>query len=303
MKKQLQQTSSFLYQKHRYSLLILLLTCCISTFSQEHFAYIERGDSLLQLSLYASEKTENMPSKRPQSLVLFVHGGGFSSGSRLQRKNVLFCQALKEIGLTVASIDYRLRQKNQGFHCDVSIEEKREAIAWAAEDILAAWDYLHNFGYQTVILAGSSAGAEAALHAAYHIGSEDIEAVISIAGAMEPAPADAPNIPLLAFHGECDQLVPYGESMHHGCPEESPGALLLQGGGALAHCSAQTRLISYENKGHELTGELLSDVDALNTIGSFISDIRSQSIIAQRIRIASDSDSPCSTPQNLGPCQ
>ena len=278
-------------------LLILSLSSVFHAQGQENQAFIVRGDSLLELSLYSAA------SKPSETLVLFAHGGGFSGGSRLQVKNVAFCHALSQKGIDVASIDYRLRQKQDGFHCDVPIKEKREAIAWAAEDLLEAWVHLQKSGYKNVILAGSSAGAEAALYAAYHIGSQGIEGVISIAGAMEPVPSDAANIPLLAFHGECDQLVPYGEAIHHFCPEESPGALRLQGGGALAHCSSQTRLVSYENKGHELSAELLSDAEALNAIDKFIADIRSHSPIAQRTRVVSESDSPCSTPQNLGPCQ
>jgi acetyl esterase/lipase len=302
MKKQLQQTSSFLHQNLRFRFLMGLLVTLTSTHAQEHHAYIQRGDSLLELSLHASENA-NFQNSQQAPIILFAHGGGFSGGSRLQSKNVIFCRALHEAGFSVASIDYRLRQKRQGFHCDVAIEEKREAIAWAAEDLLAAWAYLQKSGYENVILAGSSAGAEAALYAAYHLGSEGIEAVISMAGAMEPAPSDAANIPLLAFHGECDQLVPYGEAIHHFCPEGSPGALLLQGGGALAHCSAQTRLFSYENKGHELTGELLSDANAIDAIATFIDDLHSHSPIAQRTRIASTSESTCSTPPAHLPCQ
>lgn len=294
---QLQQTSTIFHQLPLLGLLILSLSNVFHAHGQENQAFIVRGDSSLELSLYSAA------SKPSERLVLFAHGGGFSGGSRLQGKNVAFCHALSQKGIDVASIDYRLRQKQDGFHCDVPIEEKREAIAWAAEDLLEAWVHLQKSGYKNVILAGSSAGAEAALYAAYHIGSKGIEGVISIAGAMEPAPTNAASIPLLAFHGECDQLVPYGESIHHFCPEESPGALLLQGGGAMAHCSSHTRLVSYENKGHELSAELLSDAEALNAIDQFIADIRSHSPIAQRTRVVSESDSPCSPPRNLGPCQ
>jgi len=297
MLSQHQQTSTINYQMGFLGLLMLSLSSVFHSQAQENHSYIVRGDSLLELSLFRSD------SQPSETLILFAHGGGFSGGSRLQVKNVAFCNALSQKGIDVASIDYRLRQKQDGFHCDVPIEEKREAIAWAAEDLLSAWVHLHKSGYKNVILSGSSAGAEAALYAAYHIGSEGVEGVISIAGAMEPAPSDAATIPLLAFHGECDQLVPYGEAIHHFCSEESPGALLLQGGGALAHCSSQTRLVSYENKGHELSAELLSDAGVLNAIDVFIADIRSDSPIAQRTRVRSESDSPCPSPRNLGPCQ
>ncbi|MDO7740635.1 MAG: hypothetical protein MUP94_03055, partial [Flavobacteriales bacterium] len=147
MSFQLQQTSTIIHQWPLLGLLILSLSSVFQAHSQENQAFTVHGDSLLELSLFRSD------SQPSETLILFAHGGGFSGGSRLQHKNVAFCNALSQKGIDVASIDYRLRQKQDGFHCDVPIEEKREAIAWAAEDLLSAWVHLHKSGYKNVILS------------------------------------------------------------------------------------------------------------------------------------------------------
>lgn len=275
------QTSTFSYSFLCLTYFSSFLLVSSLSFSQESHSYVQRGDSSLELSLYAPSVTPDTGNKSDRPIILFAHGGGFSAGSRLQSKNHVFCESLESKGFDVASVDYRLRQKQDGFNCDVAIEDKREAIAWAAEDLLDAWIYLQTLGFKRAILAGSSAGAEAALFAAYNKEGRGIEGVISLSGAMEPLQSNNQAMPLLAFHGVCDQLVPYGEGMHHYCQENSPGALLLNGGGALAEYLPNTRLIAYENKGHELSVELLSDTSAHAAIALFIRDIQSNVPIAQ----------------------
>jgi pimeloyl-ACP methyl ester carboxylesterase len=290
------QTSVF---SHEFLLLTRTMIFIFVSFSinaQDHHSYFQRGDSSLQLTLYEAETPLLSNYESRETIILFAHGGGFSEGSRLQTINNKFCQSLNYKGFKVASVDYRLRQKRRGFHCNIPIEEKREAIAWAAQDILDAWNYLQTLGFNKVILVGTSAGAEAALYAAYHIEANGIEGVISISGAMEPLPNFDSRIPLLALHGVCDRLIPFDEGFHHFCPEDSPGALLLQGGGALAKSLPFTRLISYENKGHELSSELLLDPAALDAMELFIRDIQSKSPISRVIEIPCKTQIPCAMP-------
>jgi pimeloyl-ACP methyl ester carboxylesterase len=281
MKKFKLQTSTFSCTFLCLTFFSSFLLVSSLSFPQENHSYVQRGDSSLKLSLYAPSITPDTGNKSDRPIILFAHGGGFSGGSRLQSKNHVFCESLKSKGFEVASIDYRLRQKQDGFNCDVTVADKREAIAWAAEDMLDAWFYLQTLGFKQALFAGSSAGAEAALFAAYNKEGSGIEGVISLSGAMESLQINNQVIPLLAFHGVCDQLVPYGRGIHHFCPENSPGALLLHGGGALPEYLPNTRLIAYENKGHELSVELLSDSSALEAIASFIRDIQSNAPIAQ----------------------
>ena len=273
----------------------MIFTCapfwtCVA---QDHHSYAQQGDSSLYLSIYGGEIPNSEYSNSNQTIILFAHGGGFSAGSRLQALNTKFCESLMRSGFTTASVDYQLKQKNRGFHCQIPIAEKRIAIHSAAQDLLDAWSYLQTLGFENVILIGSSAGAEAALHATYHIQADGIQGVVSIAGAMEPKPQLVSSIPLLAIHGVCDELVPYGSGIHHFCPEDSPGALLLHGGGALAEYLPNTRLISYVDRGHELSSELLADSATLDAVELFIRDILSNSPISRFTEIPSQQKTPC----------
>jgi predicted esterase len=204
--------------------------------------------------------------------LFFLHGGGFSGGARNDDNSKAFAQALAQEGLTVVSMDYRLRQIGRGFHCDVPVADKREAIAWAAEDLQAAIQKLKSQFPKGIIASGSSAGAEAALYGAYHQRIEGIKAVISIAGAMEPLDSFS-AIPLLSFHGTCDNLVPFCEAIHHHCPSNSDGALMLWGGGALAAMHDLVELVAFRNAGHELANSLLTENLCIETTIQFVQSI------------------------------
>lgn len=190
--------------------------------------------------------------------IVFLHGGGFSGGQRDDTVNRTYCTKMAKRGVAVASIDYRLRQIGEGFHCNVPTEAKREAIRWAAEDLSAVIKVLKHRFPGGIIACGSSAGAEAVLDAAFNLELPELRGVISLAGAIEPR-AEWADVPVLAFHGTCDALVPFCTAVHHYCPDDSPGALVLAGGGALAQLHQPVSLVAYENAGHELATTLLSN--------------------------------------------
>ena len=226
--------------------------------------------------------------------VIHVHGGGFSGGARNDAHSQQLAQALGAMGVQVISIDYRLRQTGQGFHCDVPIEAKREAILWAAEDLGMAVEHVADRFPAGVVVCGTSAGAEAALHAVFHLGLPGIKGVVSIAGAMEAPEALETEVPLLAFHGTCDALVPFCEAVHHHCPADSPGALMLLGGGALTRRLPFVHLVAFEHAGHEISHT--QDYIALiaNQITAFVASLHTGSFEPQIQSIPSSE--PCSSP-------
>ncbi|MBS9461083.1 alpha/beta hydrolase [Flagellimonas sp. 389] len=202
----------------------------------------------LQLDVYASKKDdiENRP------LILLVHGGGFSSGKRDNPLEKKFCTAMAEKGYVVASMSYRLLRKNKGFGCMVPAQEKIETFLAATEDILKATDFLLKNASDlkvdpnTIILAGSSAGAEAVLNTVFMknqyqfkklpYGEISFSGVISFSGAVVDATyiTKETAIPSLFFHGTKDKLVPYATAPHHYCDIEKPGYLLLDGPESMA---------------------------------------------------------------------
>lgn len=213
--------------------------------------YVSYEQEDLQLDLYLP--LGDMEKQRP--LMVYVHGGGFSGGARDVVSAVQFAQRMARRGIPVASISYRLTMKGKSFSCDRPTKEKIRTFKLAAEDIWQATQFLLSkqqqigFSSQQIILAGSSAGAEAVLHAAYWK-SEEINltqalelpkdfkygGVISFAGALVDTALITPQnaIPTLLYHGTCDNLVPFDSAPHHYCSEGDPGYLPLHGANAIA---------------------------------------------------------------------
>ncbi|UII77215.1 alpha/beta hydrolase [Flagellimonas sp. HMM57] len=202
----------------------------------------------LQLDVYAPKKDdiENRP------LILLVHGGGFSSGKRDNPLEKEFCITMAKKGYVVASMSYRLLRKNKGFGCGVPAEEKIDTFLAATEDILTATNFLLkkavDLGVDSnnIILAGSSAGAEAVLNTVFMknqyqfkklpYGEISFSGVISFSGAVVDAAyiTKEATIPALFFHGVKDKLVPYATAPHHYCDTGKPGYLILDGPESMA---------------------------------------------------------------------
>ncbi|MBK8656618.1 MAG: alpha/beta hydrolase [Haliscomenobacter sp.] len=183
----------------------------------------------------------------PEFLVLFVHGGGFSEGRRDDPRYVQFARKLAQRGIWVMSLSYRLSMKGRSFGCDQQASVKAETFRKAAEDI---WDatayalqYVESAGIPVprIVLCGSSAGAEAVLHAAFWP-EPALPAGFRYAAVVGMAPAimhlewitRENAIPSLLFHGVDDPLVPYGSASHHYCSPDQPGYLMLHGAGSIA---------------------------------------------------------------------
>ncbi len=83
-------------------------------------------------------------------VILYCHGGGFSTGSCVYART-LTSKLAKSTSMDVLSFDYRLSPENP--------------YPAAVEDVMKAWDYLMLLGYgaRDVIVAGDSAGGNLAL--------------------------------------------------------------------------------------------------------------------------------------------
>lgn len=225
----------------------------------------------LQLALY-------QPAAGSKTLLVYVHGGGFSGGSRAEGAD--YCTYLSERGIACASISYTLYMKGRthDWSCDGILSEKLKTLQLAASETWAATSYLlgDDSPLKTypdhVFLAGASAGAEAVLAAGFYDRKElalvdhnlpdDFlyAGIISGAGAMiglHLIPETNPPA-LLLFHGTEDPLVPYGTAPHHFCKPDDSGWLLLFGAGALAdhydNTSGNYTLYQHVGAGHGIAG-------------------------------------------------
>ncbi len=201
----------------------------------------------LEMDIYQREDLDD------QAVLLFVHGGGFVGGSRDSPAIESLAMNLAR-EMTVVSISYRLTMVGKGFGCDVPAQEKLQTFASASLDAARATLYLINnaerfrIDRSKIILAGSSAGAETVLHLAYWKDASTFDGknvlpadfqyagVISLAGAImdDQLITSENSLPTMLVHGTCDNLVPYDYAPHHYCQKNSPGYLMLHGGGSIA---------------------------------------------------------------------
>ncbi len=226
-----------------------------------------------QLAMDIFSPIDDKNAERP--VILYVHGGGFSGGKRDLPDHIQFCEDMAKRGYVAITMSYSLVMKGKSFGCDLPAKTKIETFKSAAMDIAYATNYLiqHKaslkINARQIVLAGSSAGAEAVLHAAYmkeswQDGNKSVlkndfkfGAVISMAGAIFDISLinEKSAIPSQLFHGTCDNLVPYGKASHHYCNEDQPGYLELYGAYAIAQrlkeINAGYYLVTGCNDGHE----------------------------------------------------
>lgn len=186
--------------------------------------YATRDDTLdLHMTIYEpNEYVEN----KSDYVIVYIHGGGFMEGSRNDSIVVAYCNAMSELGYTVASIDYRLGMdytlKGMKF-----VKAIQSVIYEAVEDCAAAVVYLlehEKIDGNKIILAGSSAGAITALQTDYmHSNGSWYTALLPdtlrFAGVMAYSGAIFSDdglvkyartpAPTFLFHGTKDNIVTY----------------------------------------------------------------------------------------------
>ena len=239
----------------------LVLLFSAGLFAQERYSEVLFDEINKETYTYATKNGENLKldiylpvndSDAERATIIYVHGGGFSSGQRDSEKIQQFCNQLAGYGYVVASISYRLTRKDKesAFGCNCPADEKLNTFIWALQDVQDASFFLiqnrEQFGIdpQKIILSGSSAGAEAVLNAAYlppmcyglDSGPVSYAGVIGMAGAIPDTVViyNESAIPSLLFHGTDDNLVPYASAPHHYCKQGDPGYLILNGSYTIA---------------------------------------------------------------------
>jgi len=152
-------------------------------------------------------------------------------------------------GYAVVSISYQLTMQNLGFGCTTKSTDKIRAFNKASEDISFAVKYIlenknkFNIDEDKIILAGSSAGAEAVLNLAYVYNNKILPKRFKFAGVISMAGAiislkninNKKAIPTQLFHGTKDKLVPYNIAPHDYCKKKDKGYLILYGSKAIAN--------------------------------------------------------------------
>lgn len=235
-------------------------------------SYFNNDTIRVDLDLFLPEESNS----EPVPLLLFVHGGGFSGGDRFGAYDL--ANYLVDRNVACATISYTLYMKDKSFGCDGVLSKKVKAIQIAASQLWHATAFLieHSESLHIdtgrIFIAGSSAGAETVLHAAHWDRelmqlfdpalSPDFKyaGLISGAGAIMDLNLITQDnmVPTFVFHGDADELVPYGVAAHHFCPPNSPGWLMLFGSRAIARhlqeLGGSCQLTSFIGGDHSFSG-------------------------------------------------
>ncbi len=248
------------------------------------YEYAVKDGESLQIDVY--EKATDNNSLRP--VVLWAHGGGFSSGSRDGGQEVKLMNTLAEAGYVAISMSYRLLRKQQatGFGCDCPRSEKMNVFRESAYDMWDALLFIQQnatmlgIKKDQIVVGGSSAGAEMALNAVY---MKDwlFEGVTTTYDTIQPAivwsQAGAvldsryihreKAIPAVFFHGTADNLVPHATAAHHYCEPIHSGYIILDGAATIVQRLKSLGVAylhyTYEEAKHEIASVQFEEIPTI----------------------------------------
>ncbi len=196
----------------------------------------ESGDIDLRLDIH--QPSNNCDANRPT--IFFVHGGGFTGGSRSGGNHLVRAEAAHAKGFNYVSISYRLVRDNpvlqpeiQALYDEfvanntdpnVDLDQVEAALA-AFEDAVVALNWLQDnqsdycLDMSRLAYWGSSAGAITVLNVAYAsndlgLSRPDPDVVINYWGSLGLIDTmEFMEAPFMTIHGDQDLTVPYQSAL------------------------------------------------------------------------------------------
>lgn len=231
------------------NMVTLSYKCPVNRFTTEQFAYITSTVPYTSATNYRGQTQNlqmdiNLPAddtlaRRP--LIIYCHGGGFTSGTRNGAWANKFCQSFAKRGYVTASIDYRLGIGNLG-DVDVisaqirAVQDAKAAVRFFKQTAMEQGNP-YRIDTAQIYIAGESSGAIVALQMGYLTSrnkfseitdavvldnlngiegtttlpySSRIAGVISLSGAMlAPDWVTPGGVPVIMVHGSNDAVIPY----------------------------------------------------------------------------------------------
>lgn len=215
---------------------ILAALFCTETSAQEitpdgTYMFVQRDTCDLYLDLYKPAKgSETTFNGKQKPTIIFMFGGGFTSGERDNPRYQVWFRKMNELGYGVISIDYRLGLKGTDKVGVAQVNVLDKAIHIAVEDLFSATKFIIENAEQlgvdpdNLVISGSSAGAISVMQAEYELANrtswaEELPADFKYAGVMSFAGAILSRegkvdykrepAPTMMLHGTADKVVPY----------------------------------------------------------------------------------------------
>ena len=215
---------------------ILAALFCTGTSAQEitpdgTYMFVQRDTCDLYLDLYKPAKgSETTFNGKQKPTIIFMFGGGFTSGERDNPRYQVWFKKMNELGYGVISIDYRLGLKGTDKVGVAQVNVLDKAIHIAVEDLFSATKFIIENAEQlgvdpaNLVISGSSAGAISVMQAEYELANrtswaEELPADFKYAGVMSFAGAILSRegkadykrepAPTMMLHGTADKVVPY----------------------------------------------------------------------------------------------
>ena len=153
------------------AMLCFLHHSCVSTKvqSRETVLYAVKDTTHVYLDKYVDN---GVPYKGKRPVFIYVHGGGFATGSRINALQTQYCKHFAAAGFVVISIDYRLGLANNK---QPDEEAVMKAVSLGYGDLIDATAFIiskaneWNIDTGKIIISGGIAGAVACLMAEYDI--------------------------------------------------------------------------------------------------------------------------------------
>lgn len=264
---------------------VLLIACHPQTeVTKQTEVYAIKDTDTLRLDKYDYPQITGV-----KPCVIFMFGGAFTHGSRMDNLVVDYMHNLAKKGYVAIAIDYRLGLKDlqpeQLGELSQFVRSTYHAVNISVEDLLDATNYIIEHATEwsidkdKIIANGSSSGAISALQAAYYLSHKNPEyisklpndfkyaGIISFAGALlgnEGIQWGEKPAPILLFHGNADSNVPYDKLTF--------GPVGLYGSksivASLDSIQSPYYFCSFNNRAHEIAST--PTTDNLNEIVTFI---------------------------------
>ncbi len=263
----------------------LVFPSCDTTFD------IQYGQAAT-LPLYLDVYTGTGDTAKNRPLAVFIHAGGFQTGTKTTSFGKMVCSALARRGYVAASIEYRLTSSIIG---DTACFE---AMMRALHDAKAAVRFFRKngttYGVDTsrIFAVGSSAGSITALHLAYldsaevpayvnwsHVDnsfegssgnpgySSRVQGVISNWGALgDTAWLKTGDVPVYCVHGTSDSTIYYNLIPAYGPFKYSSKYIIM----AAQQKGIPNGLRLFYGTGHELGGDTTKQDSAINDFSAWL---------------------------------